>query len=133
MSNLMRLAALYKYGVYLDTDFIVMKPLTGSGNSIAAQSIDVLFKNWTRLNNAVLIFLMSHPLLLKFIEEFASTFDGNRWGYNGPYLVSGVVQRAGISSGFNFTVLLPWPLVQWIGLKLVGWLRGLKMRPHFDG
>ncbi|GMH03187.1 hypothetical protein Nepgr_005026 [Nepenthes gracilis] len=27
-----------------------------------------------------------HPLLLKFIEDFATTFDGNKWGHNGPYL-----------------------------------------------
>ncbi|EXC23675.1 hypothetical protein L484_015585 [Morus notabilis] len=108
LSNLMRLAILYKYGgIYLDTDFIVLKPLNGLRNSIGAQSIDLLSKNWTRLNNAVLIFDMNHPLLLKFIEEFASTFDGNRWGYNGPYLVSRVVQRVEPRPGSNFTVLSP--------------------------
>ncbi|TXG58838.1 hypothetical protein EZV62_016667 [Acer yangbiense] len=76
LSNLIRLAVLYKYGgVYLDTDFIILKSLKGLKNSIGAQSTDVVSGNWTRLNNAVLIFDMNHPLLLKFIEEFATTFD----------------------------------------------------------
>ncbi|KAK1563094.1 hypothetical protein Q3G72_022194 [Acer saccharum] len=108
LSNLIRLAVLYKYGgVYLDTDFIILKSLKGLKNSIGAQSTDVVSGNWTRLNNAVLIFDMNHPLLLKFIEEFATTFDGNKWGHNGPYLVSRVVQRVENRPGFNFTVLPP--------------------------
>ncbi|MBA0814807.1 hypothetical protein Gohar_020612, partial [Gossypium harknessii] len=42
LSNLMRLVALYKYGgVYLDTDFIVMRSFKGLKNTIGAQSIDV--------------------------------------------------------------------------------------------
>ena len=43
----------------------------------------------------------------KFIEEFALTFDGNKWGHNGPYLVSRVVSRVSRTPGFNFTVLPP--------------------------
>ncbi|PRQ42980.1 putative glycosyltransferase, DXD sugar-binding, alpha 1,4-glycosyltransferase [Rosa chinensis] len=92
-------------GVYLDTDFIVMKSFSGLRNSIGAQSMDAVSKNWTRLNNAVLVFDMNHPLLRKFIEEFALTFDGNKWGHNGPYLVSRVVQRVQNRPGYNFTVL----------------------------
>ncbi|KAI3474193.1 hypothetical protein Pfo_028981 [Paulownia fortunei] len=107
LSNLIRLAALYKYGgVYLDTDFIVLKDFSGLRNSIGAQSIDVN-GNWTRLNNAVLIFDKNHPLVYKFMEEFALTFDGNRWGHNGPYLVSRVVDRVAKTGEFNFTVLPP--------------------------
>ncbi|MBA0572306.1 hypothetical protein Golob_002657, partial [Gossypium lobatum] len=42
LSNLMRLVVLYKYGgVYLDTDFIVMRNFKGLKNTIGAQSIDV--------------------------------------------------------------------------------------------
>lgn len=108
LSNLIRLAVLYKYGgVYLDTDFIILKDFSGLRNSIGAQSVNVL-GNWTRLNNAVLVFDKKHPLLYRFIEEFASTFDGNKWGHNGPYLVSRVVQRVATESGqFNFTILPP--------------------------
>lgn len=108
LSNLIRLAVLYKYGgVYLDTDFIVLKSFSGLRNSIGAQSMDAVSKNWTRLNNAVLVFDMKHPLLYKFMEEFALTFDGNKWGHNGPYLVSRVVQRVENRPGYNFTVLPP--------------------------
>ena len=120
LSNLIRLAVLYKYGgVYLDTDFIVLKPFTGLKNSIGAQSMDMETKNWTRLNNAVLIFDMNHPLLLKFMEEFASTFDGNKWGHNGPYLVSRVVENIGKQTGYNFTVLQPMAFypVDWIRIN----------------
>ncbi|XAR50851.1 hypothetical protein NMG60_11005302 [Bertholletia excelsa] len=105
LSNLIRLAVLYKYGgVYLDTDFIVLKNLSGLRNSIGAQSMDA-FGNWTRLNNAVLVFDKNHSLLHKFMEEFVSTFDGNKWGHNGPYMVSRVVKRMASELGANLTVL----------------------------
>ncbi|XP_020206557.1 lactosylceramide 4-alpha-galactosyltransferase [Cajanus cajan] len=108
LSNLIRLAVLYKYGgVYIDADFIVLKPLTGLRNSIGAQSMNLDSKHWTRLNNAVLIFDRRHPLLHRFISEFSSTFDGNKWGHNGPYLVSRVIKRLGKRHDFNFTILPP--------------------------
>ncbi|KDP24472.1 hypothetical protein JCGZ_25036 [Jatropha curcas] len=108
LSNLLRLLVLYKYGgIYLDTDFIVLKSFIGLRNSIGAQSIDAVSRNWTRLNNAVLVFDREHPVLFKFIEEFAATFDGNKWGHNGPYLVSRVAQKLSGRPGFNFTVLPP--------------------------
>lgn len=108
LSNLLRLALLYKYGgIYIDTDIIVLKSFNNLRNVIGAQSINPDTKNWSRLNNAVLIFDKQHPLLYKFIEEFALTFDGNKWGHNGPYLVSRVVARVIDRPGFNFTVLPP--------------------------
>ncbi|KAM1749003.1 hypothetical protein ACFX12_009925 [Malus domestica] len=79
----------------------------GLRNSIGAQSADVVSKNWTRLNNAVLIFDANHPLLHKFMKEFALTFDGNKWGHNGPYLVSRVVLRVQNRPGYNLTILPP--------------------------
>ncbi|KAJ6871339.1 hypothetical protein NC652_036875 [Populus alba x Populus x berolinensis] len=91
-------------------------PFADLRNAIGAQSIDVS-RSWTRLNNAVLVFDMNHPLLLKFIEEFASTFDGNKWGHNGPYLVSRVVQRVAERPGYNFTILPP------MAFYPVGWNR----------
>ncbi|KAI4353288.1 hypothetical protein L6164_002250 [Bauhinia variegata] len=130
LSNLMRLAVLYKYGgIYLDTDFIVLKPFTGLRNSIGAQSMDMVSKQLTRLNNALLIFDMNHPLLLKFIQEFALTFDGNKWGHNGPYLVSRVIDRLQKNDGFNFTVLPP------MAFYPVSWTRigGLFWKPKNRG
>lgn len=129
LSNLMRLVVLYKYGgVYLDTDFVVVKPLTGLRNSIGAQSVNES-GNWTRLNNAVLVFDMSHPLLLSFIDEFALTFDGSKWGYNGPYLVSRVARNVSSERpGFQYTVLPP------IAFYPVDWnkIGGLFQRPKSE-
>ncbi|XP_059292168.1 uncharacterized protein At4g19900 [Lycium ferocissimum] len=108
LSNLLRLGLLYKFGgIYLDTDVIVLKSFRKLRNVIGAQTIDVETRNWSRLNNAVMIFDKGHPLLYKFIEEFALTFDGNKWGHNGPYLVSRVVSRVSGRDGYNFTVLPP--------------------------
>ncbi|KAI3838194.1 hypothetical protein MKW92_019350 [Papaver armeniacum] len=110
ISNLLRLAILYKFGgIYIDTDVLVLKNLSKLRNTIGAQTMDLETRNWSRLNNAVLIFDKKHPLLEKFIEEFALTFNGNRWGHNGPYLVSRVVSKLDANSipGFNYTVLPP--------------------------
>ncbi|GLT63764.1 hypothetical protein SLA2020_363030 [Shorea laevis] len=108
LSNLLRLALLYKFGgTYMDTDVIVLKSFNKLRNVIGAQTIDLKTKNWSRLNNAVLIFDKQHPLLYKFIQEFALTFNGNKWGHNGPYLVSRVVSRVSGRPGYNFTVLPP--------------------------
>ncbi|KAF8409300.1 hypothetical protein HHK36_005374 [Tetracentron sinense] len=108
LSNLLRLSVLYKFGgIYLDTDVIVLKSFSKLRNAIGAQTVDLENGNWSRLNNAVMIFDKKHPLLFKFIEEFALTFNGNKWGHNGPYLVSRVVSRVSGRPGFNFTVLPP--------------------------
>ncbi|XP_042519850.1 uncharacterized protein At4g19900-like [Macadamia integrifolia] len=108
LSNLLRLAVLYKFGgVYIDTDVIILQSFSNLRNVIGAQTLDLVTGNWSRLNNAVLIFDRNHPLLFKFIEEFALTFDGSKWGHNGPYLVSRVVSRVTGRPGFNFTVLPP--------------------------
>ncbi|KAE8671628.1 Lactosylceramide 4-alpha-galactosyltransferase, putative isoform 1 [Hibiscus syriacus] len=93
LSDLIRLAVLYKYGgVYFDTDFIFLKDLSGLRNAIGAQSIN---------------------------QEYATTFNGNRWGHNGPYLVSRVMERLRDNPEYsNITVFPPkafYP-VDWIKL-----------------
>lgn len=94
LSNLMRLAVLHKYGgVYLDTDVIVLRSFAALRNAVGTQSRNTATGQWTRLNNAVLVFDRAHPMVLEFLREFANTFDGSRWGWNGPYLVSRVVDR----------------------------------------
>ncbi|KAL5991503.1 hypothetical protein ACLOJK_012412 [Asimina triloba] len=128
LSNLLRLAVLYKYGgIYLDTDVVVVKKLTALRNSIGAQTIDLETGNWSRLNNAVLIFDKKHPLLFKFIQEFSLTFNGNKWGHNGPYLVSRVVARVASRPGYNFTILPP------LAFYAVDWMKiGGLFRPPED-
>lgn len=120
LSNLMRLAYLYKFGgVYLDTDMIVLKSFKTLRNVIGAQTLEPVSRNWTRLNNAVLIFDKNHPFLLKSIEEFALTFNGNVWGHNGPYLVSRVARAVEGTDGYNFTIMTPpafYP-VNWVEIE----------------
>ncbi|GFQ05421.1 uncharacterized protein at4g19900 [Phtheirospermum japonicum] len=121
LSNLLRIGLLYRFGgIYLDTDIIVLKSFSELKNVIGAQTVDQVTGKWSRLNNAVMIFDKGHPLLLEFINEFAKTFNGNKWGHNGPYLVSRVVSRVSgniMNTGYNFTVLPP------MAFYPVGWRR----------
>lgn len=120
LSNLIRLAMLYKYGgIYLDTDFIILKDFSGLRNSVGAQSIDPATNTWNRLNGAVMIFDMNHPLLIDFMQEFATTFNGNKWGFNGPNLVSRVIERVGNMPGYNITIFPPkaFYAVDWFKIK----------------
>ncbi|KAL7211862.1 hypothetical protein ACSBR2_014672 [Camellia fascicularis] len=131
LSNLLRLALLYKYGgVYIDTDVLILKSFAKLSNSIGAQTIDVETGNWSRLNNAVMIFDKGHPLLYKFIEEFARTFNGNKWGYNGPYLVSRVVSRVEGKPGFDFHVLNPIAFYPVDWSRISGLFRGPRNKTH---
>ncbi|XP_073274444.1 uncharacterized protein At4g19900-like [Primulina huaijiensis] len=108
LSNLLRLGLLYRFGgIYLDTDIIVLKNFRELKNAIGAQTVDLETGQWSRLNNAVMIFDKGHPIVYKFIEEFALTFNGNKWGHNGPYLVSRVVSRLSGRLGYNVTILPP--------------------------
>jgi len=109
LSNLLRLALLYRYGgIYLDADVVVLRPLSDLRNAIGAQAVDEATGEWRRLNNAVMVFDRAHPLLHEFIAEFAAAFDGSKWGHNGPYLVSRVAARLRHGSpDLAFTVLPP--------------------------
>ncbi|KAL6991031.1 lactosylceramide 4-alpha-galactosyltransferase [Sarracenia purpurea var. burkii] len=131
LSNLLRLALLYKFGgIYIDTDVIILKSLSKLRNVIGAQTVDLETGNWSRLNNAVMIFDKGHPLLYKFIEEFALTFNGNKWGHNGPYLVSRVVSRVKGRIGLDFNVLQPMAFypVDWSRIR--GLFRGPRNETH---
>ncbi|KAL5576899.1 hypothetical protein UlMin_018598 [Ulmus minor] len=98
-------ALLNKFGgIYIDTDVLILKSFSNLRNVIGAQTMALKTGNWSRLNNAVLVFNKNHLLLFKFIEEFALTFDGNKWVHNGPYLVSRVVSR--LSGGEEFIISL---------------------------
>ncbi|KAK6917516.1 Glycosyltransferase, DXD sugar-binding motif [Dillenia turbinata] len=131
LSNLLRLVILYKFGgIYIDSDVIVLKSFRSLRNVIGAQTMDLESGNWSRLNNAVMVFDKKHPLLYKFIEEFALTFDGNKWGHNGPYLVSRVVARVSGRPGFNFTVLPPSAFYPVDWTKVPGFFHGPQYEFH---
>lgn len=84
LSNLIRLAALYKYGgIYLDTGFIILKDLLRLRNCIEAQSVDAN-GNWTRLNNAILVFDKNHELVYKFMRNLLPLLMGMCGAIMGP-------------------------------------------------
>ena len=110
LSNLIRLTILYKYGgAYMDTDLIVLRDFSELRNTIGAQSLDPVTRQWIILNNGVMIFDINHPILLEFMQEFATTFNGNKWGYNGPQLVQRVIERVRSTPEYlyNLTILPP--------------------------
>ncbi|KAJ7542201.1 hypothetical protein O6H91_10G094200 [Diphasiastrum complanatum] len=105
LSNLLRLVILFKFGgIYVDTDVIVLRDFSNLSNSIGAQGTHASGQ-WNRLNNAVLIFDESHPILLQLIRDFTSHFQGSKWGHNGPYLVSRVIKKIKNTNSFNLTIL----------------------------
>ncbi|CAN0927963.1 Uncharacterized protein At4g19900 [Linum grandiflorum] len=120
LSNLIRISMIYRYGgTYLDTDFIVLKDFSGLRNAVGAQSIDPTTNRWSSINNAVVVFDLGHPIMLDFIEEFSNTFNGNKWGYNGPAMFSRVFERVGSKPEYNLTIMPPnafYP-VDWIQIR----------------
>lgn len=131
LSNLLRLAVLYKYGgIYIDTDVIILKSFDRLQNVIGAQTSDPVTGNWTRLNNAIMVFDKNHPLLCRFIEDFTQRFDGSRWGFNGPYMVSRVVVRFKGKPGYDFKVLPTWAFYPVDWSRISGYFRAPVGIPH---
>ncbi|RWR81943.1 Alpha 1,4-glycosyltransferase domain-containing protein [Cinnamomum micranthum f. kanehirae] len=90
-SELIRLAALYKYGgVYLDFDVIVLKPLRSLKNSIAME--DELTGSST-FNGAVMAFERHSSFIMECLHEFYSTYDDTSIRWNGADLLTRVVKR----------------------------------------
>lgn len=90
-TELLRLAALYKYGgIYIDTDVIILKPLDLPHNTVGAETMD---NHTQRLNGAVMAFDRFSPFLLDCIEEFAATYDDQLSEFNGAGLLTRVADR----------------------------------------
>ncbi|KAK9666578.1 hypothetical protein RND81_14G195200 [Saponaria officinalis] len=108
LSNLLRLAVLYKYGgVYFDNDMVILKDVSKLRNTIGIQSVDRKTGTWRTMSNAMLSFDKGHPLLWRFMEEFAWNFDGFKWGFNGPNLATRVVSKALNDSKYQFNLIAP--------------------------
>ena len=92
-----RLLLLYtKGGIYMDTDMIIVKPLDSLQNVVGRE-------NRGQINGAVLIFDKGNPFLADCINEYFSTFRPRSWTYNGPLLLTRVLQREPYSSCQNLT------------------------------
>ncbi|OMO70407.1 hypothetical protein CCACVL1_18940 [Corchorus capsularis] len=89
-SELVRLAALYKYGgIYLDSDIIVLKPLLGFNNSVGLE--DQLARS--SLNGAVMAFRKQSPFIKECLKEFYMTYDDTQLRSNGADLLTRVAKR----------------------------------------
>uniref|UniRef100_A0A0A9D6U6 Alpha 1,4-glycosyltransferase domain-containing protein n=1 Tax=Arundo donax TaxID=35708 RepID=A0A0A9D6U6_ARUDO len=90
-SELVRLAALYKYGgIYLDSDVIILKPLSSLRNSIGAAKQDYRNSNFS---GAVLAFEKQSPFLAECLKEFYSTYDDTLVQWNGAELMTRVLSN----------------------------------------
>lgn len=86
-SELVRLAALYKYGgVYLDCDIIVLKPISLFRNSVAAEEPSPR----SPLNGALMAFKKHSSFIMDCLSEFYSTYDDTLLRWNGADLLSRV-------------------------------------------
>ncbi|XP_048205275.1 lactosylceramide 4-alpha-galactosyltransferase [Perognathus longimembris pacificus] len=87
LSDAARLALLWKRGgVYLDTDFIVLRSLRSLRNALGAQSRFVL-------NGAFLAFERRHAFLALCMRDFVAHYNGWVWGHQGPQLLTRVFKR----------------------------------------
>ncbi|GAB2213734.1 hypothetical protein Droror1_Dr00018047 [Drosera rotundifolia] len=86
-SELIRLAALYRYGgIYLDSDIIILNPLSSLTNSVAFEDIPVN----SPLNGAVMAFDKNSSFIMECLLEFYSTYDDTLLRWNGADLLTRV-------------------------------------------
>ncbi|XP_019423741.1 PREDICTED: uncharacterized protein At4g19900 isoform X2 [Lupinus angustifolius] len=89
-SELVRLAALYMYGgIYLDSDIIVLKPISALNNSVGMED----HVAGSALNGAVMAFERHSPFIKKCLEEFYTTYDDTKLRWNGADLLTRVANK----------------------------------------
>ncbi|KAL6201664.1 hypothetical protein ACLB2K_025376 [Fragaria x ananassa] len=89
-SELVRLAALYKYGgIYLDSDIIVLKSLSSLSNCVGKEDRVA----GGSLNGAVMAFKKNSLFMMECLKEFYMTYDDTRLRWNGADLLTRVARR----------------------------------------
>lgn len=85
IANALRLCIVYKYGgMYMDTDFIVLRSPDDIANGMALE-------DEKRYNNAAFKFSRPHaPFLQACMEDFVDKYNGDLWGNQGPHLFTRV-------------------------------------------
>ncbi|XP_074395301.1 lactosylceramide 4-alpha-galactosyltransferase-like [Zonotrichia albicollis] len=87
LSDACRIVLMWKFGgIYLDTDFIVLKNLQNLTNALGLQSYD-------ELNQAFLSFEAKHKFLELCMQDFVQNYKGWAWGHQGPGLVTRVFKK----------------------------------------
>ncbi|CAN4081839.1 unnamed protein product [Withania somnifera] len=89
-SELIRLAALYKFGgIYLDSDIIVLNSLSSLNNTIGFED-DLRGKN---LNGAVMAFRKHSPFVMECLKEFYAAYDETQLRWSGADLLTIVASK----------------------------------------
>ncbi|XP_056373748.1 lactosylceramide 4-alpha-galactosyltransferase [Hyla sarda] len=87
LSDACRLAILWKWGgIYLDTDFIILKNLQTLTNAMGLQSLYTI-------NGAFLTFQPHHKFIEVCMKDFVNTYNYWLYGHQGPQLLTRVYKR----------------------------------------
>ncbi|XP_064316789.1 lactosylceramide 4-alpha-galactosyltransferase-like [Phalacrocorax carbo] len=87
LSDACRIAIMWKFGgIYLDTDFIVLKNLKNLTNVLGTQSKYVL-------NGAFLSFKPKHKFMELCMQDFVENYNSWIWGHQGPQLLTRVFKK----------------------------------------
>ncbi|XP_043825188.1 lactosylceramide 4-alpha-galactosyltransferase [Dromiciops gliroides] len=87
LSDAARIAIMWKFGgIYLDTDFIVLKNLKNFTNVLGTQSKYVL-------NGAFLAFEPKHEFMKLCMQDFVDHYNAWIWGHQGPQLLTRVFKK----------------------------------------
>ncbi|RLV63569.1 hypothetical protein DV515_00018140 [Chloebia gouldiae] len=87
LSDACRIVLMWKFGgIYLDTDFIVLKNLENLTNALGIQDDGVL-------NGAFLSFKAKHEFMELCMQDFVQNYNGWVWGHQGPELLTRVFKK----------------------------------------
>ena len=90
-ANLLRLLTLYNSGgVYMDPDVAIVRPVDSLPKNVIAWE-DTHNES---TNGAFMRFEKGNPFIKACLVEFADTFDGTKWGFNCPQLLTRVWRRS---------------------------------------
>ncbi|XP_069830047.1 alpha-1,4-N-acetylglucosaminyltransferase-like [Dendropsophus ebraccatus] len=85
-SDACRYALIWKYGgIYMDTDVISIRPIP-EVNFLAAE-------DETYTGSSVFGLSPNHKLTWEFMENFVQNYQGERWGQQGPQLLTRIVRK----------------------------------------
>ncbi|NXH51033.1 A4GAT galactosyltransferase, partial [Dicaeum eximium] len=87
LSDACRIVLMWKFGgIYLDTDFIVLKNLQNLTNALGIQGD-------SELNGAFLSFKPKHKFMELCMQDFVQNYNGWIWGHQGPDLLTRVFKK----------------------------------------
>jgi len=96
VSDLLRLLILFKRGgVYMDfSDTLLLKNINKFKNAIG-------WEHHGKLASGVMIFEKKHPFMKACLKEFFKSYNGEKWGSQGPELTTFIFCRTSITYDFD--------------------------------